>query len=74
MTLRSQIFMLSTSDWRPGLCAVCNQAALIKYRDSSGMNLGECCLAHAISAERALICTEGIRHPTKEEAAAHGSR
>lgn len=76
--IRSRIFRLSASDFKPGMCSVCGESALIKFKDAStGANLGECCLEAAIQSERLLSSMQdlrdhdgmpsGLRHPTPEE-------
>jgi len=67
--IRSAIFMLSYSDFAPGICAVCGSATIIRFRDTStGFGMGACCLHFALSAERALAHPDaGLRAPTKEE-------
>lgn len=60
--------MLSASDFKPGVCSICGNAALLKWRDcATGQSYGACCLPDALSADRALSLAEGLRHPTLEE-------
>ena len=67
----SNIFMLSPSDFSPGICSVCGQAATIKYRcAATGMCVGDCCRAALVGADALLSAPyirNFIRHPTLEE-------
>src|SRR5689334_2992057 len=67
-TVRSHIFRLPASDFRPGVCGVCGRVVMIRFRDaSSGFQLGDCCVNTVIGAERLLSSAKGLRHPTLEE-------
>jgi hypothetical protein len=66
VTYRAQIFMVSPKDFRPGVCALCAQPAILKFTDSvTGQSYGDCCFAAMVSAERALVGIPGIRPPER---------
>lgn len=46
------IYMIPPGVFYPGLCDVCRQPALIKYRDiETNFLIGDCCLTHLIAAK-----------------------
>jgi hypothetical protein len=70
MTIRSNIFLLSASAWRPGVCWLCDASVILKFRDTTtGMCVGACCVDSLLCADRVLAHAQnsGLRAPTNDE-------
>jgi len=53
--MQSNIYMLPNSEYKPGICFICEEEKFLKFKDvSSDKKIGECCLRHALDAENAL--------------------
>lgn len=69
--IRSHIFIMPSASWKPGMCWLCDEAVLLKFRDqTTGMCVGSCCVEALVRADSALFNAnkDGIRSPTHEEA------
>jgi hypothetical protein len=70
MTIRSNIFLLSNTQWKPGVCWLCEASVILKFRDTTtGMCVGSCCVESLLAADRVLgwASHSGLRAPTNEE-------
>jgi hypothetical protein len=46
------IYMIPQSQFKAGLCGICHEPALLKFRDTdTGFIIGDCCLAHLTAAK-----------------------
>ena len=67
-TVRSNVYMLPPKEHRTGECAVCEQPAILRFRDAStGALVGSCCSRELVLAEAGLYGVTGLRAPTIEE-------
>lgn len=68
--IRSHIFMMSSGTWRAGVCWLCDEPVLLKYRDvTTGMTFGTCCVESVLFADRMLLTArkDGVRSPSENE-------
>jgi len=66
----SRIFMLPPKDHVPGVCSVCDQNTVLKFRDAStGFRVGMCCRSALVVAEGIIssVIGSGFRHPNPDE-------
>ena len=62
--------MLPPADTAVGVCSICNNPAVLQYRDAStGFRVGQCCRRELVVADAVLMTAPeaGVRHPATTE-------